>query len=150
MRRSVPRIDTVFNPSPESLLLGFYFTLLLCLSAYGAHRCYLLYLYTRYRAPGTPPGRAPQDLPFVTVQLPIYNELYVVERLIDTAARLDYPSDRLEIQVLDDSTDETRQIAARAVARWSARGVGIRRLPRAVRTGYKAGGAGRRPALRPR
>ena len=139
MRRSVPRIDAVFNPSPESLLLGFYFTLLLCLSAYGAHRCYLLYLYTRYRAPGTPPGRAPQDLPFVTVQLPIYNELYVVERLIDTAARLDYPSDRLEIQVLDDSTDETQQIAARAVARWSARGVGIRRLPRAVRTGYKAG-----------
>ena len=139
MRRSVPRIDAVFNPSPESLLLGFYFTLLLCLSVYGAHRCYLLYLYTRYRPPGTPPGRAPQHLPIVTVQLPIYNELYVVERLIDAAARLDYPSDRLEIQVLDDSTDETRQVAARAVARWSARGVRIRRLPRAVRSGYKAG-----------
>ena len=139
MRRSVPRIDAVFNPSPESLLLGFYFALLICLSAYGAHRCYLLYLYTRYRPPGPPPGGAPDDLPFVTVQLPIYNELYVVERLIDAAARLDYPADRLEIQVLDDSTDETRQIAARAVARWSARGTRIRRLPRAVRTGYKAG-----------
>ncbi|MCY4601109.1 MAG: glycosyltransferase family 2 protein, partial [Acidobacteria bacterium] len=132
-------IDAVFNPSAQLLLLGFYFTLLICLSAYGAHRCYLLYLYTRYRARETPPGGAPEDLPYVTVQLPIYNELYVVERLIDAAARLDYPAERLEIQVLDDSTDETRQVAARAVARWSARGITIRRLPRVVRAGYKAG-----------
>ena len=132
-------IDAVFNPSAQLLLLGFYFTLLICLSAYGAHRCYLLYLYTRYRARGTPPGGALEDLPYVTVQLPIYNELYVVERLIDAAARLDYPAERLEIQVLDDSTDETRQVAARAVARWSARGITIRRLPRVVRAGYKAG-----------
>ena len=139
MRRSVPRIDAVFNPSPESLLLGFYFTLLLCLSAYGAHRCYLLYLYTRNRARPTPPAHAPDDLPAVTVQLPIYNELYVVERLIDAAANLDYPAERLEIQVLDDSTDETQQIAARAVARWQARGLRIQRLRRIVRTGYKAG-----------
>ena len=139
MRRSVPRIDAVFNPSPESLLLGFYFTLLLCLSAYGAHRCYLLYLYTRYRARPTPPAHAPDDLPAVTVQLPIYNELYVVERLIDAAASLDYPAGRLEIQVLDDSTDETQELAARAVARWRARGVRIQRLHRTVRTGYKAG-----------
>lgn len=139
MRRSVPRIDAVFNPSLESLLLGFYFTLLICLSVYGAHRCYLLYLYTRYRAPGTPAAGSARDLPFVTVQLPIYNEQYVVERLIDAAAHLDYPAGRLEIQVLDDSTDETRQIAARAVARWTARGIRIRRLPRTVRAGYKAG-----------
>ena len=139
MRRSVPRIDAVFNPSLQSLLLGFYFTLLICLSVYGAHRCYLLYLYTRYRAPGTPAGGSPRDLPFVTVQLPIYNEQYVVERLIDAAAHLDYPAGRLEIQVLDDSTDETRQIAARSVARWSARGIRIRRLPRTARAGYKAG-----------
>ena len=139
MRRSVPRIDAVFNPSPESLLLGFYFTLLLCLSAYGAHRCYLLYLYTRYRDRQTPPSRVPADPPCVTVQLPIYNELYVVERLIDAAAYLDYPAERLEIQVLDDSTDETRRIAAAAVARWQARGVRIQRLQRTGRSGYKAG-----------
>ena len=139
MRRSVPRIDAVFNPSPESLLLGFYFTLLLCLSAYGAHRCYLLYLYTRYRARPTPPRLTPEDLPRVTVQLPIYNELYVVERLIDAAAALDYPPDRLEIQVLDDSTDETRRVAERAVSRWRSRGVRICRLERADRSGYKAG-----------
>ena len=139
MRRSVPRIDAVFSPSPESLLLGFYFALLLCLSAYGAHRCYLLYLYTRYRPRPAPPGRMPEELPGVTVQLPVYNELYVVERLIDAAARLDYPAERLEIQVLDDSTDETQAIAARAVARWRSRGVRIRLLRRAERSGYKAG-----------
>ena len=139
MRRSVPRIDAVFSPSPESLLLGFYFALLLCLSAYGAHRCYLLYLYTRYRPRPAPPARMPEELPGVTVQLPVYNELYVVERLIDAAARLDYPAERLEIQVLDDSTDETQAIAARTVARWRSRGVRIRLLRRAERSGYKAG-----------
>ena len=129
-------------PLPGSLLVGLYFVLLVCLSAYGAHRAYLLYLYTRYR-PRPPAGPADDDsdddLPFVTVQLPVYNERYVVERLIDAAARLDYPPRRLEIQVLDDSTDETQQIAAAAVARWSARGVAIRRLHRAERAGYKAG-----------
>ena len=139
MRHNVAGVDAVFNPSPESLLLGFYFTLLLCLSAYGAHRCYLVYLYTRYRARPTPSACPAEDLPAVTVQLPIYNEQYVVERLIAAAANLDYPAEHLEIQVLDDSTDETRQIAARAVARWQARGVRIRLLRRAQRTGYKAG-----------
>ena len=139
---SVPGIDTTVMPLPGSLLVGLYFVLLVCLSAYGAHRAYLLYLYTRYR-PRPPAGPADDDgdddLPFVTVQLPVYNERYVVERLIDAAARLDYPPRRLEIQVLDDSTDETQQIAAAAVARWSARGVAIRRLHRAERAGYKAG-----------
>ena len=82
------------------------------------------------------------------MQLPVYNELYVVERLIDAAARLDHPPQRLEIQVLDDSTDETQRIAAAAVARWSARGVAIRRLHRTQRTGYKA--ARWRPGCWPR
>ena len=139
---SVPGIDTAVMPLPGSLLVGLYFVLLVCLSAYGAHRAYLLYLYTRYRPrppAGPPDDDGDDDLPFVTVQLPVYNERYVVERLIDAAARLDYPPRRLEIQVLDDSTDETQQVAAAAVARWSARGVAIRRLHRAERTGYKAG-----------
>ena len=140
---SVPGTDTAVMPLPGSLLVGLYFVLLVCLSVYGAHRAYLLYLYTRYRprrpaAPVDGDGDG-DDVPFVTVQLPVYNELYVVERLIDAAARLDYPPQRLEIQVLDDSTDETQRIAAAAVARWSARGVAIRRLHRAERTGYKAG-----------
>lgn len=135
----VPRIDPAVVPSPGSLLVGFYFALLICLSAYGAHRWYLLYLYSRHRP--RPAGRRVPDgaWPFVTVQLPVYNEMYVVERLIEAAVRLDYPADRFEIQVLDDSTDETRRIVARAAARWSARGVAIRQLRRTVRTGYKAG-----------
>ena len=139
---SVPGTDTAVMPLPASLLVGLYFVLLVCLSVYGLHRAYLLYLYTRYRPRRPAPpldGDDGDDIPFVTVQLPVYNELYVVERLIDAAARLDHPPQRLEIQVLDDSTDETQRIAAAAVARWSARGVAIRRLHRAQRTGYKAG-----------
>ena len=78
-------------------------------------------------------------VPFVTVQLPIYNEMYVVERLIDAVARLDHPRDRFEIQVLDDSTDETQQIVTRAVARWASSGINIHHLHRRARAGYKAG-----------
>ena len=139
--QSVPRIDTVPILIPESLVVGFYFTLVVCLSVYGLHRCYLLYLYTRY-PPALPPRREPvsrDELPFVTVQLAVYNEMYVVERLIDSAAGLDYPHDRFEIQVLDDSTDETAQIVRRVVSRWAERGLSIHRLHRPVRTGYKAG-----------
>src|SRR5690606_22126075 len=77
--------------------------------------------------------------PVVTVQLPIYNEMYVVERLIDAVCALDYPRDRLEIQVLDDSTDETREIVELAVRRQRSRGFDITCLRRADRTGYKAG-----------
>ncbi len=136
---SVPGTDTDVMPLPGALLVGLYFVLLVCLSAYGLHRAYLLYLYTRYRPRRVPAWVDDGDVPFVTVQLPVYNERYVVERLIDAAARLDHPPQRLEIQVLDDSTDETQRIAAEAVARWSARGVVIRRLHRAERIGYKAG-----------
>jgi cellulose synthase/poly-beta-1,6-N-acetylglucosamine synthase-like glycosyltransferase len=83
---------------------------------------------------------APLDpLPVVTVQLPIYNEMYVADRLIDSVCRLDYPRDLLEIQVLDDSTDETRDIAERAVRRHAANGVDIKYFHREDRTGYKAG-----------
>ena len=79
------------------------------------------------------------DLPPVTVQVPVYNELYVSERIIDAVARFDYPADLLQIQVLDDSNDETSIIVADAVARAAARGVDIVHLQRDDRTGYKAG-----------
>ena len=79
------------------------------------------------------------ELPIVTVQLPIYNEMYVVERVIDAACRLDYPSHLLEIQVLDDSTDETRPIAELAVRRRAAQGVDIKYFHRVDRRGFKAG-----------
>jgi cellulose synthase/poly-beta-1,6-N-acetylglucosamine synthase-like glycosyltransferase len=82
---------------------------------------------------------SPDEMPVVTVQLPIYNEMYVAERLIESAARLDYPHDKLEIQVLDDSTDETAGIVARAVERFRAQGVDILQIRRVQRTGFKAG-----------
>jgi cellulose synthase/poly-beta-1,6-N-acetylglucosamine synthase-like glycosyltransferase len=79
------------------------------------------------------------EWPVVTVQLPIYNEMYVVDRLIDAVVALDYPRERFEIQVLDDSTDETQQIAELAVRRQVARGFDVKYLHRSDRTGYKAG-----------
>lgn len=80
-----------------------------------------------------------KDLPIVTVQLPLYNELYVVERLIDSITKFDYPKDKLEIQILDDSTDETVDIVARKVAEYKAQGFNIYQHRREIRTGYKAG-----------
>jgi cellulose synthase/poly-beta-1,6-N-acetylglucosamine synthase-like glycosyltransferase len=80
-----------------------------------------------------------KDLPIVTVQLPLYNELYVVERLIDSITKFDYPKDKLEIQILDDSTDETVDIVAKKVAEYKAQGFNIYQHRREIRTGYKAG-----------
>lgn len=79
------------------------------------------------------------NAPFVTIQLPVFNELYVVERLIDTVAEFDYPRDRFEIQVLDDSTDETIDVIAKKVAEVKAKGIDIHHIHRVDRTGYKAG-----------
>src|SRR5690606_21760116 len=86
---------------------------------------------------GPPPAMT--EWPVVTVQLPIYNEMYVVDRLIDAVSDLDYPKDKLEIQVLDDSTDETCEIAQLAVRRLRTHGFDIKYLHRTDRTGYKAG-----------
>ena len=130
------------------LILSLYFGCLLVLSAYGAHRWYLLWLYRRHRRDGATPLRRFDQLPRLTVQLPLYNEMYVAERLIDAVCALDYPLDRLDIQVLDDSTDETREIVARKTAACAARGFDIVHLHRTDRSGFKAGalGAGLRVA----
>ncbi len=85
------------------------------------------------------PWPASTPLPIVTVQLPLYNERYVVERLIDQVAKLDWPADKLEIQVLDDSTDETQALCAERVAFWRAKGIDIVQVRRPDRAGYKAG-----------
>ncbi|MCK4897935.1 MAG: glycosyltransferase, partial [Anaerolineales bacterium] len=77
--------------------------------------------------------------PQVTVQLPVYNERYVVERLLDAVEKLDYPHDRLYIQVLDDSTDNTKEIVAQSVARLKAKGIDIEQIQRSDRLGYKGG-----------
>ena len=121
-----------------------YFIILGILAIYGLHRYQLVYLYFRNR------DRKPQlkqklaKLPVVTVQLPIYNELFVVERLIESVTKLDYPRDLLEIQVLDDSNDETRFLARQCVERFRQAGFDIHYLHRQDRQGYKAGGPGSR------
>ncbi len=124
----------------ETLILVLYFFILSILAVYGWHRYYIVYLYMKHKdnVP-KPPARGFDPLPVVTVQLPIYNEMYVAERLIDAVCELDYPRERLEIQVLDDSTDETTQIADLAVRRQAQRGIDIKFLHRTDRTGFKAG-----------
>jgi cellulose synthase/poly-beta-1,6-N-acetylglucosamine synthase-like glycosyltransferase len=124
----------------ETLILVLYFFVLSILAIYGWHRYYLVYLYMKHRdnVP-KPPVAALDPLPRVTVQLPIFNEMYVADRLIQTVCEIDYPRHLLEIQVLDDSTDETRDIAARSVERLAERGFDIRYLHRSDRRGFKAG-----------
>ena len=123
----------------DAFILLAYFFVLSVLFIYGWHRYYLVHQYAKHRdrAPGPPPEIT--AWPVVTVQLPIYNEMYVVDRLIDAVCRIDYPDGKLEIQVLDDSTDETREIAELAVRRQAARGFDIKYIHRTDRVGYKAG-----------
>jgi cellulose synthase/poly-beta-1,6-N-acetylglucosamine synthase-like glycosyltransferase len=127
------------SASWSDLLLVLYFAVLTTLAIYGVHRYWMVYLYFRnsHRRPELPARF--ERLPKVTVQLPVYNELYVVERLIDSVCRLDYPRELLEIQVLDDSTDETRERARAEVELHRERGVDVHYLNRADRTGFKAG-----------
>jgi cellulose synthase/poly-beta-1,6-N-acetylglucosamine synthase-like glycosyltransferase len=110
--------------------------ILLTLYAAGALILLIAYLRNRNRPISTPPIT---EFPKVGLQLPIYNELYVVERLLEAAARLDYPRDRLVVQVLDDSTDETVQVVQKKVTELRAQGLDIRHVRRGNRTGYKAG-----------
>jgi cellulose synthase/poly-beta-1,6-N-acetylglucosamine synthase-like glycosyltransferase len=120
-------------------LLAIYIFILTMLVVYGLHRYYLLFLYYRHRHRAPVPAGRFKTPPLVTVQLPVYNERYVVERIIDSICELDYPADRLEIQVLDDSTDDTQEIAQAAVARHRQAGTNIVYIHRKDRTGFKAG-----------
>jgi cellulose synthase/poly-beta-1,6-N-acetylglucosamine synthase-like glycosyltransferase len=123
----------------EFALLGLYFLTLVILAVFGFHRYLMVYLYFRHRdrrAQPAPPLACP---PRVTVQLPLYNEMYVVDRLLESVTRIRHPKELLEIQVLDDSTDETTTIAEAAVARYKAQGFDIHYLHRNDRHGYKAG-----------
>ncbi len=105
---------------------------------FAAHRTRLLLAAIRRQRPSGPEAWA-GELPGVTVQIPLFNEMHVVERVVDAACRLRYPREKLEIQILDDSTDGTRERAAARVRWWAARGVRVRHLHRSRRTGYKAG-----------
>ncbi|MBW7905123.1 MAG: glycosyltransferase family 2 protein [Phycisphaerae bacterium] len=115
-----------------SLVLG-----VLCV--YGLHRYFLVLTYYRVRSRPAKPRTSFESLPVVTVQLPMYNESLVAERVIEHACRIDYPRDRLEIQVLDDSTDETTEIARRTADRMRTLGYDVVYLHRDDRNGYKAG-----------
>ena len=123
----------------ETLILALYFFVLLILAVYGWHRYYLVYIYMKHKHEQPVPKATFDDLPVVTIQLPLYNEMYVVDRLIDAVCQIEYPREKLEIQVLDDSTDETRQITELAVRRHALQGADIKYLHREDRTGYKAG-----------
>ena len=123
----------------ETLILATYFFVLVILAVYGWHRYYLVYLYMKNKGRMPVPAGKLEAWPVVTIQLPIYNEMYVADRLIDAVCQIEYPRELLEIQVLDDSTDETCGVAEQAVRRNAARGVDIKYIHRADRSGYKAG-----------
>jgi cellulose synthase/poly-beta-1,6-N-acetylglucosamine synthase-like glycosyltransferase len=123
----------------ETFILATYFFVLVILAVYGWHRYYLVYLYMKHKDRQPLPAGEFATPPPVTIQLPIYNEMYVADRLIDAVCQLDYPRDLLEIQVLDDSTDETRTVAEQAVRRNAAQGIDITYIHRTDRTGFKAG-----------
>jgi cellulose synthase/poly-beta-1,6-N-acetylglucosamine synthase-like glycosyltransferase len=118
-----------------------YFGILSLLGLLGIFRVRMVYQFWRYRhIKPEPKHRFSEDqLPRVTVQLPLFNELYVAERLIDCVTKLEYPRHLLEIQVLDDSTDETVMIAAEVVEKYSRMGFDIHYIHRTDRTGFKAG-----------
>ena len=123
----------------ETVILALYFFVLVILAVYGWHRYYLVYIYLKHKDEHPQPDAQFDTLPLVTIQLPLYNEMYVVDRLVEAVCRIDYPRDRMEIQVLDDSTDETTEIAELAVRRFAAQGLDIKYIHRTDRSGYKAG-----------
>jgi cellulose synthase/poly-beta-1,6-N-acetylglucosamine synthase-like glycosyltransferase len=124
----------------DAALLIPYFAVMIVLAIYGIHRYTMCYLYFKYRKNDRPnPTSLFDELPRVTVQLPIFNEQFVIDRLLEAVCSMEYPTDRLEIQVLDDSTDETQQVAADIVARYAALGHPIVYIHRTNRYGYKAG-----------
>ncbi|MEM9986418.1 MAG: cellulose synthase family protein, partial [Bacteroidota bacterium] len=125
----------------EYLVLGLYGLALVLIVIYSLGQLHLIvtFLRNRKKYESVPPLEGDQDLPFVTIQLPIFNELYVVERLLDSMADLDYPRDRYEVQLLDDSTDETVEVAAKRIAELQAQGLQVHHIRRPERTGFKAG-----------
>jgi cellulose synthase/poly-beta-1,6-N-acetylglucosamine synthase-like glycosyltransferase len=122
-------------------ILTFYFGILIILSIYGGYRIKQVIDFWRYRkiVPRPMAHFSDEELPRITIQLPLFNEMYVVERLLKAVTEIDYPRELLEIQVLDDSTDETVDVSRRAVERYAREGFNIHYLHRTDRTGFKAG-----------
>src|ERR1700687_953625 len=116
-----------------------YLAVLIGLSAYGVHRYFIIYLFLKNRKRAELPAGQCRQLPKVTIQLPIFNEVYVVERLLRSVSELDYPRELLQIQVLDDSTDDTRDVTALCAEELRQRGFDVQLIHRVDRTGFKAG-----------
>lgn len=128
-----------WNPFDLALLIP-YFLVMIVLAIYGVHRYTMCYQYYKNRKNYDPnPPMRFEELPRVTIQLPMFNEQFVIDRLIEAVCAMEYPDDKLEIQVLDDSTDETHEVAAAIVAKYAALGHPIQYIHRTNRYGYKAG-----------
>ncbi len=123
----------------DEIVLISYFIALTILFVFGLHGFLLLYYHRKYKENKIEPKPGLDEAPFVTIQLPLYNEYYVVDRLINATCEIDYPSDKMEIQVLDDSTDETVDLVAEIVKAKKAEGFNIEHIRRDTREGYKAG-----------
>ncbi len=123
----------------DFLVLSIYFLTLIVLSVYGVRRFYYLRLFKKYKNFRFRPLKKFPEEPMVTVQLPMYNEMYVGPRVLDAVCKLDWPKNKLHIQVLDDSTDETVEIMKRSVKYWRDRGFDIEYIHRKNRVGFKAG-----------
>ena len=117
------------------LFLAVYFCVLITVFIYASHRYYMLYLYYRYQKNKPEPKEKFESLPRITIQLPVYNEVYVVKRLISAACEIDYPKELIDVQVLDDSTDDTNAIARETVAYFKKQGFDIHYIHRKNRTG---------------
>lgn len=120
----------------EEIILFTYIGSLLILFTFGSHGFIMIYYYLKHRHKRDDFSKQLEDYPVVTLQLPIYNEMYVIERLIKTVCEMDYPIDKLEIQVLDDSTDETVEIVDNIVKEYRLQGFDIHHIHRTDRSGY--------------
>ena len=116
-----------------------YFLVLFGMAGYGFHRLMMVILYIIHRKDIPKPAAQWDEWPLVTIQLPMFNEKYVVEGLLRSVTAIDYPKDKLEIQILDDSTDDTWDLCKQQVEYYKAQGFDIVCLHRVDRTGYKAG-----------
>jgi cellulose synthase/poly-beta-1,6-N-acetylglucosamine synthase-like glycosyltransferase len=138
-------LDTTFRGlyQPNTFDMGLlipYFIVLILLASYGVHRYILVYLYYKHKDKRTKaPAQCFGEMPRVTVQLPIFNERYVVDRLLRAICRVQYPLDKLDIQLLDDSTDETQEVARELVDYYVSQGFPVTYHHRTNREGFKAG-----------
>src|SRR5512141_1744190 len=123
----------------EEIILFVYIFSLTVLFVFGSHGFIMIYYYLKFRSKKSQAVGEITTYPVVTVQLPVYNELYVVGRLIDASCTMVYPKEKLEIQVLDDSTDQTVEVVGKYVEKYKRQGFDIKHIRRSNRAGYKAG-----------